>query len=162
CFVRSMCRRSLAVLALCLVLFSACPGQVAVAQYSSVSQAIEDRLQRGEVVIEQQDAGKVKFMVGRILINEPPERVWPIMVNPFEFQGKISPRMRKVEVLLDKVNRSVLKVTLDVCFLFPQITYLVESNYEPNQRIDFHRVGGCLRDFKGSWQMIPSAGGTKT
>jgi len=163
-FLGSSCRRSFGALALCLALFAGLlnPAQVAIAQHSSMSEAIEDRLERGEVVIEQQDSGRVKFVVGRILINEPPERVWPIMVNPFEFQGKISPRMKKVEVLLDKVDRSVLKVTLDVCFLIPQITYLVESDYEPNQRIDFRRVGGCIKDFKGFWQMIPAAGGAKT
>ena len=53
----------------------------------------------------------------------------PNLVNPFEFQGKISPRMKTVEVMSDQVNRSVLKVTLDV-LLIPHFNYIVESLYE--------------------------------
>jgi len=134
--------------------------------HSTVNQAdsqadIQARLERGEVVVGSQDVSKTKYITARILINEPPDKVWPIMVNPFEFENKISPRMKAVEVMSDQTNRSVLKVTLDVV-LIPHFTYVVESLYKGGESIDFHRVGGMLKDFRGSWVMTPVEGGNKT
>ncbi len=122
---------------------------------------VKERLERGEVVVGLKDVGDTKYVEARVLINEPPDKVWPIMVNPFEFQGKISPRMKTVEVMADQTNRSVLKVTLDV-LLIPHFNYVVESLYENGESIEFHRVGGMLKDFRGSWVMSPLDGGNKT
>ena len=96
-----------------------------------------------------------KYVEGKILINEPPDKVWPILVNPFEFQGKISPRMKTVEVMSDQTNRSILKVTLDI-LLIPHFTYIVESLYQNGESVQFHRIGGTLKDFRGSWVMSPA------
>lgn len=120
------------------------------------------RLARGEVVVDQQDVGPTKFVVAKILIDAPPDQVWPIMTNPFEFQEKISPRMKQVKVVTDRADLSVLKVTVNVGFFLPSLTYSVESRYEPNERIDFKRVGGVVKDFKGYWAIIPIADGSKT
>ncbi len=122
---------------------------------------IEERLDRGEVVVGMQEDGPTKFVTGSVVINEPPDKVWPIMVNPFEFRGKISPRMKEVEVVKDQADLSILKVTLDV-ILIPHFTYVVESRYENGERVDFRRVGGTLKDFRGSWQMSPKHNGTQT
>jgi len=122
---------------------------------------LEERLQRGEVVVGLRDEGGTKYVTGSVLIDEPPEKVWPIMTNPFEFRRHISPRMREVEVVKDQVNLSILKVTLDVV-LIPHFTYTVESTYENNERVDFKRVAGSLKDFRGSWQMCPMRNGSQT
>ncbi|CAM6000541.1 unnamed protein product [Sphagnum balticum] len=122
---------------------------------------LEERLERGEVIVGLKDEGPVKFVTGSVLINEPPEKVWPIMVNPFEFRGRISPRMKEVEVMKDSADVSVLKVTLDV-IVIPHFTYVVESRYENSERVDFHRIGGTLKDFKGYWAMNPAHNGTQT
>jgi hypothetical protein len=121
----------------------------------------EERLQRGEVVVGLKDEGGTKFVTGSVLIDEPPDKVWPVMTNPFEFRRGISPRMREVEILKDQANCSVLKVTLDV-MLIPHFTYTVESTYTNNERVDFKRVGGILKDFRGSWQMNPTHNGAQT
>jgi len=123
--------------------------------------SLQERLERGEVVVGLKDIGSTKFVTGSVLINEPPERIWPIMVNPFEFLGKISPRMKEVEVVTDKANLSVLKVTLDV-ILIPHFTYVVESKYENGARIEFKRIGGVLKDFRGWWEMSPACNGSST
>jgi len=128
---------------------------------SNNEENVRDRLERGEVVVSLKDVGSTKYVEGRVLINASPDKVWPIMVNPFEFQGKISPRMKAVEVMSDQANRSVLKVTLDV-LLIPHFTYVVESLYENGESIAFHRVGGMLKDFRGSWVMSPVDNGNKT
>lgn len=76
----------------------------------------QERLAHGEVIVGMKNEGDTKLVTGTVVINEPPDRVWPIMVNPFEFKGTISPRMKNVEVVVDKENLSVLKVTLDMSF----------------------------------------------
>jgi hypothetical protein len=132
-----------------------------VARASVPELSLQERLEKGEVVVGLRDVGATKFVTGSLLINEPPDRVWPIMVNPFEFLGKISPRMKNVEVVTDKANLSVLKVTLDVT-LIPHFTYIVESRYENSARIEFKRIGGVLKDFRGFWEMSPACNGSRT
>lgn len=131
------------------------------ARSATSSLTAEERLQRGEVVVGLKEVGSRKFVTGTVLISEPPERVWPIMVNPYEFLGKISPRMKNIEVVTDQAELSVLKITLDVV-LIPHFTYVVESKYENGTRVNFRRVGGILKDFKGYWEVSPADGGNKT
>jgi hypothetical protein len=125
---------------------------------------VQKRLDNGEIVVGMENFGKTRFVTGRVLIDHPPDAVWPIMVNPFEFQQKISPRMKTVDVVVDKPHKSILKVTMDT-FPLPDITYLVESDYQQGAhgaRIDFHRIGGTLKDFKGHWIMNSAHHGKKT
>lgn len=130
-------------------------------------QTNHEKLLKGEVLVGHKEVGSQKFVTGRIIIDQSPEKVWPIMVNPFEFRGRISPRVKKVEVVTDQSNLSVLRMTLDTTPipLLPQLSYTVESRYEQSDRgghIEFKRIGGTLRDFKGFWDMSPAEGGTKT
>jgi len=122
---------------------------------------VKERLERGEVIVGLQEIGTIKYVTGSVLINEPPEAVWPIMANPFEFLRKISPRMKAVEVVTDQDDLSVLKITLDV-FPIPHFTYVVESRYENGSRVSFKRISGILKDFRGTWEMSPADGGSKT
>jgi len=122
---------------------------------------VQEQLEHGDVVVGLKDIGNTKYVTARVLINAPPDQVWPIMVNPFEFAGKISPRMKTVEVVADQSNRSVLRFTIDA-ILIPHFTYTVESLYDNRESIKFHSVAGMLKDCRGSWVMTPSAGGDKT
>jgi hypothetical protein len=144
-----------------LLIVSFLTGLPLMARSSASDLTVEQRLQRGEVVVGMKEVGASKFVTGTVLINEPPERVWPIMVNPFEFLGKISPRMKHVEVVKDQAELSVLKITLDVV-LIPHFTYVVESKYENGARVSFRRISGILKDFKGAWEVQPAEGGSKT
>ena len=131
---------------------------------SSADRALTDaeKLAKGEVIVGLRNVGTVRYVTGTILLDHSPEQVWPVMVNPYEFQGKISPRMKTVEVMLDKEDESILRVTLDLGFFIPNFTYTVDSKYSRNERIDFKRLGGTLKDFSGSWEMKPADNGTKT
>jgi hypothetical protein len=120
------------------------------------------RLNRGEVVVDLFEDEKIKFVVGKILIKQPPDVVWPILVNPFEFKGKLSPHMTGVDVLSDTPFSSVLRCTINVCFLFPNISYTVESKYDPLCSVEFHRIEGFLRDFRGCWLLRSCNNGTNT
>ncbi len=113
-------------------------------------------------MVRDENVGQTRFVAARILIDAPPSEVWPVLSNPFEFQGRISPRMKAVEVLTDREDMSVLQVSVDIGFFLPSISYAVESRYQPQERISFKRVGGTLKDFRGYWEMLPKSEGNKT
>lgn len=151
------------LLSLAAVIISSVYAPAAFAK-DDTPQMVLEKLERGEIIVGIRNIGSQKFVTGKVLINHTPDKVWPVMVNPFEFQGKISPRMKHVEVLKDKQDVSILKVTMNT-FPIPDIVYLVESKYERtegNARIEFWRVGGQLKDFRGFWEMSPADHGKKT
>ncbi|HEY9756097.1 MAG TPA: SRPBCC family protein [Oculatellaceae cyanobacterium] len=124
----------------------------------------EQKLQKGEVVVGMKGEGETRLVTGTVLIDETPDNVWRVVVNPYEFRGKISPRMKDFQLLVDKRDRSVMRVNMDV-LLIPHFNYVVESIYKPGEKIEFHRMKGTeqsLRDFNGSWEIQPRANGTKT
>jgi hypothetical protein len=122
----------------------------------------DEALDKGNIEVSLRKKEGINFVVGKVLINEPPQKVWPVITNPYEFLGKISPRMRQVNVLVDKTNYSLLKCCIHIGFFIPDINYVVASQYLPVQRIFFKRVGGDLKDFRGMWDMEPSCDGAKT
>lgn len=155
-------KRAVRVLLCLAVLLSSANSSYVLA--NEAPQTVQQKLEAGEVVVGIRNVGSTKYVTGQVLINQAPDKVWPVMVNPFEFQGKISPRMKHVEVLKDKEDASVLKVTMNT-FPIPDLVYTVESKYERNDvsaRIEFWRVGGSLKDFRGSWEMSPADHGKKT
>ncbi len=124
-----------------------------------------EKMEKGEIIVGLKTIGETKYVTGRMIINQPPERIWPIMVNPYEFKGTISPRMTALNVIEDHTSTSILKVNMDVMFPIPPITYIVKSKYEHSAlggKIDFWRIGGTLKDFRGQWIMLPRDHGTKT
>lgn len=151
--------KCLALLALFFTLSTLLPIGAANADKAATD---AEKLAKGEVVVGLRNVGNLKYVTGTILLDHTPEQVWPVMVNPFEFKGKISPRMKTVEVMLDKADQSIMKVTLDMGFFMPNFSYTVDSKYMRNERIDFKRLGGTLRDFSGSWEMKPAENGSKT
>jgi hypothetical protein len=142
-------------------------GALAAVAFLSVAPMVakehsDDKNNEEGVVVGMKTDGDTKYVSASMIINEPPDKIWPIMANPYEFKGKIEPRMKKVEILLDKADMSVMKVTLDMTLLFPNFNYVVESRYINNETIEFKRTGGSLREFKGSWHLAPADGGNKT
>ena len=134
------------------------------AENVSPPNAVSEKLASGDVVVGLKNIGKRKYVTARIIIDHCPEEVWPIMVNPYEFKQNIAPRMKALEILCDKLNMSVQKVTVDA-FPVPPITYTVKSTYERtdnSSRIEFWRVGGMIKDFRGHWDMKPCSSGMKT
>jgi hypothetical protein len=130
-------------------------------QHDLREERIQQKLAHRQVVVGVQNFEDKKYVTARILINERPKKIWTILVNPYEFQGKICPRMKAVEVLSDAVNASRLRVTIQ-CPLFTKIVYVVDSTYDRFTRIKFHRSDGMIKDFRGLWSMTPSNNGHST
>lgn len=121
------------------------------------------RLKAGDVIVDSDDKGDNRFVVARILISDNPVSVWRVLTNPFEFAGKISPRMKDVEILQDTAERSVMKCKMEVFPpLIPFISYTVESDYKLHEFVSFKRVAGSLKDFSGTWALTPREDGQAT
>jgi hypothetical protein len=140
-----------------------CGASLAVEQpHSVVSVENEAALRRGDVLVDLQEQAHTKFVVARIVIDQPPSVVWPIVVNPFEFQGKIMDKMKQVEVLQDLPDQSLLRCKIDPGLFMPKITYTVLSRYTAPMLVEFQRTAGVIKDFRGSWVLQPFGNGTQT
>jgi hypothetical protein len=121
------------------------------------------RLKGGEILVDAVDQGSTRYVVARILIEDTPHNVWRVLTNPFEFEGKISPRMKDVEILVDASTRSVMKCKVEIFPpIIPFISYTVESDYKPFEQVLFKRVDGSLKDFRGGWYLAPRESGAST
>jgi ribosome-associated toxin RatA of RatAB toxin-antitoxin module len=112
-----------------------------------------------DLAITHKKDGKIQYVVGKIKIPHDADAVWMVLANPFEFEQKISPRFKTVQIITDKPDVSVLKCQVDAGFLLPPVHYTVESRYSNHRRIDFRSVAGDLKDFRGSWEIEPADGG---
>lgn len=158
---RAPLQKSFALLALLFIFSTLIPVNSALAFKPPLTDA--ERLSKGEVIVGLKNVGNTKYVTGTILLDQTPEQVWPVMVNPYEFQGKISPRMKTVDVMLDKEDQSIMKVTLDLGVFIPNFSYTVDSRYTRRDGlISFKRLGGTLKDFSGTWEMKPADNGSKT
>lgn len=122
----------------------------------------EQQLSSGQVVVDCRDVAGTKYVVGRIWIDESPEKCWRTMVNPFEFRQRICRRLKQVTVLSDEPAESVLKCTISAIFPIPDFQYVVDSRYVAGRRIDFQRISGSFREFRGFWELEPVGNGTKS
>ncbi len=120
------------------------------------------RLIKGDVVVGMEQVGNTRYVKGKILINQPPAAVWPLLTNPFEFKEKICPRMKNVEIMVDQSTMSRMKVKLDGTIFIPNMYYVVDSHYVHEQRIDFHSVEGTFKEFKGFWTLKRWPDGQRT
>ena len=120
-----------------------------------------EQAQAGDVVVTYRQEGDVEYVVGKIRIDQPPDKVWPILANPYEFEEKISPRFKTIEVITDKPDVCVLRCHVDMGLFLPPIKYTVESHFGANN-IAFQSTEGDLRDFRGTWEVAPAVGGTQS
>ncbi len=122
----------------------------------------EQRLRGGEILVESVDAGATKFVLARICIEQSPAQVWPILTNPFEFENKICTHMKSVEMITDRPDWSIMRCVFSVCFFLPKMSYTVESKYNGHREVQFRRLAGTFKDFRGCWMLRPLASGNTT
>lgn len=113
----------------------------------------------GQVVVSHRKEGNFDYVVGRVRVQAPPDQVWMVMANPYEFEQKISTKCHVEKVQSDTPQVSVITARVDVGFLLPPVHYTVESRYENRRKITFHALSGDLRDFRGSWEVTPTEDG---
>ncbi len=116
---------------------------------------------QSDVSVFYKKDGDIEYVVGKIVIAHPPDKIWPVLANPFEFEQTISPRFKTTKVVMDRPDLTVMQCKVDMGFL-PPIKYTVESKYENNRRITFRSTEGDLKDFRGMWEVEPSDGGKES
>jgi hypothetical protein len=124
--------------------------------------ADEQRLAAGDVVVDSAEINGIRYVVARVWIDQTPESTWRTLVNPYEFEGRIMHRMKRVDVLTDEVAQSLMTCTVGVIFPIPDFKYTVESHYTACSKVEFHRTAGSFKDFRGFWGLEPVSHGTKT
>jgi hypothetical protein len=120
------------------------------------------RVKESGVTVTYKKEGRIQYVVGKIRVPHSPDKVWPVLANPFEFEEKITPKFKTVRVLKDQPGIAVLECRVDFGFLMPTIKYTVESIYENGRRITFRSRAGDLKDFRGTWEVLPINGGKET
>lgn len=121
-----------------------------------------ERLEAGEVLLDSNVQGsKLPLVKGKILIKLAADKVWNIVANPIE-STKIQKHIKRFHFLKDTPSNSILDCQVEVASFLPRFNYVVESVYEPFKRIEFWRVGGGLKDFRGYWLFEPRDHGNKT
>jgi Polyketide cyclase / dehydrase and lipid transport len=118
-----------------------------------------EKLAAGEVLVDCQEIGGVKYVVAREWLDERVENIWPILVNPYEFKGRICHRLKRVDMLTDLPNVSLMECTVGAIFPIPDFEYKVESHYTARQKVEFHRISGSFKDFRGFWELEPTPNG---
>lgn len=101
------------------------------------------------------EKNKVNYVSGIIFIESSPEAVWTVMANPYEFKGRISPKLKSIKVLKDEDTSSVITYKMSTIFPLPDILCTVQSTYLNKRRIEFKRLSGSFRNLEGSWIISP-------
>lgn len=119
----------------------------------------KQNLEKGQVVVGFTQKGSSRYVLGRIILDASPEQIWSVLANPYEFQNGIYSRMKDVQMLEDEPRRSVMRCKIAIGLVVPDIDAVVETEYQPMQRISFHRKEGSLKALDGGWKLTPHASG---
>ena len=97
----------------------------------------------------------------KILIDRPPERVWPIVANPEKLMSR-ERKVKKVRLLSQTENRQEVAFSVSMTRLLPTFDYVLEQTLRPPTMVVFRRMSGSFREIQGFWKLIPADGGRKT
>jgi ribosome-associated toxin RatA of RatAB toxin-antitoxin module len=122
-----------------------------------------DRLRRGEVLIRALPASEATRDVvqASVLIGAPAERVWNVM-NDCDRATRFMPGLKACKVLEQNKEGEVIEHRVRYSWLFPEVTYSFQARYDPVKKVNFHRLSGDLKEFRGSWKLEPLDAGQKT
>lgn len=116
-------------------------------------------LEKGQVVVGFTQIGSSKYVLGRIVLDASPEQIWSVLANPYEFQNGIYSRMKDVQMLVDEPRHSIMRCKIAIGVIVPDIDAVVETDYQPMERISFRRKEGSLKALDGGWKLTPKDNG---
>ena len=128
--------------------------------------AIQQRLAAGEVVVAASaiDPARPRGRIrAAVRINAAPEVIW-LAVTDCRRALSFVPGLRRCQVLEGAPDGSWQDVEHEVRFswLLPSVRYVFRAVYDRPHRIDFHRIGGDLKQQEGTWLLTQTADGTGT
>lgn len=151
-------RRASLLLAGCLMAFAL----ISLPVHAEPSADLQ-RLEKGQVVV-QEKASTVKgvpAVEARILINNPPEKVWPVVTDPARLMES-EPKVKKIRVLSKQNNRQDVEFNVLMTKLFPVFSYVLRQELKQPHEVTFNRLSGSFKHISGAWRLIPAENGKKT
>ena len=127
------------------------------------SEAQLSQLKDGNILVDVQRSEKQpKGMVNAlVLIDASPEPIWKIMTDCPQAPTFI-PGLKSCKVLESGKNWEIIRHEVKWIWFFPTISYVFRADYKINRRIDFVKIKGDLREMRGSWQLLPLNGASRT
>ncbi len=122
------------------------------------------RLKKGEVlVLEEAKGQRMRYVMAKVWIDRSPDRVWKTLSNQ-EALFKGDSRMKRVKVVKTIPPRTQhIAYTLSVSRLFPAFDYTTRVDFlKPSWLIQFVRMSGSFKSFKGFAKLKPIEGGQQT
>jgi ribosome-associated toxin RatA of RatAB toxin-antitoxin module len=120
-------------------------------------------LKKGEILVKtrQSDGQSKGWVEAMILIDAPPETLWPIMTDCDEAPTFV-PGLKDCEVLESGQTWDIIRHDVKWIWFLPKFTYVFRADYEKHKRIYFSRIRGDLREMKGTWHLDPLEHGNQT
>lgn len=140
------------------------PGAAGAEAHWTADPAVQQRLIRGEVVVEtatavdpQQPRGAVRAAV---LIHADPGVIWKIMTDCRQVLTFVPGlrECRRLDGAPDGRWEDIEQVVRYAWYL-PTVRYVARADYDPPHRIDFHRISGDLKEERGTWLLSTTADG---
>jgi len=113
------------------------------------------------VVVEREDDGRLRLVTGGALVPAPPEDVWTLITD-YERYPEWVPQTTETQVVRDDGQVKEVSLRLDFRFSIAKKTlrYVLRYHEHPPSRVDFSLVEGDLSQAEGSWQIVPTDGGS--
>jgi ribosome-associated toxin RatA of RatAB toxin-antitoxin module len=114
------------------------------------------QLEQGDILVavDKADGPARGTVEATILIDAPAQRIWKVMIDCGEIPTFV-PGVQACKVLDSGENWEVIRHDVKWIWLFPRLSYVFKARYQPNRQIHFTRIGGDLREMRGSWQLTP-------
>lgn len=149
------------------VLLVHAPGSWSAERSWTAEPAVQQRLARGEVVVETATAtdpgGPHGTVRAAVLIRARPEDIWGVMTDcrqTLTFVPGLK-LCRRVGAAADGRWEDI-EQEIRYAWYLPTVRYVLRADYDRPRRIDFRRISGDLKEEEGTWALSPAPGGTAT
>ena len=129
--------------------------------------AVEQRLARGEVVVETATAADPERPRGAVraavLIRARPEDIWSVMTDCRQTVTFV-PGLKVCRRIAAAPDGRWENIEQEVRYAWylPTVRYVFRADYDRPRRIDFRRISGDLKEEEGTWLLSPAPDGSAT
>ncbi|HEV2532387.1 SRPBCC family protein [Phenylobacterium sp.] len=129
-------------------------------EISPREQAVLDR-GRAYVEVRSDPDGVSGLIRAAIDIAAPPEVVFKVITD-CDLAPKMVDSLKSCRIVeRDPAGRWDVREEISKMTFVPSVRNVFRSDYEPPERVRFHRVGGDLMVFEGEWRIEPHGAGSR-